>query len=1058
MTKFFYKYFLVFLFYSFTSLYAQDQFSLRSQFNGSYDFTAIGNTLNLASNADDPANPCVISTSSNAALNLGNGQEVAVAYLYWSGSGEGEGNYTIQLNGTPVTADEINISPIEENSTFFYFFGCVADVTGIIQNTGNGTYTVSDFDLTNAIPAYCTNGGNYGGWAIIIVYQESGLPSKQVNVYDGFQVVNINYNTSVSIQLNNLNVTSTQNARLGFVAWDSHKFFSGDESLEVNGIPLSNPPLNPVGNIFNGTNSYTGSDTLWNMDLDYFDISNAINIGDTSATITLSSYLNDYVALQNIVTAIPTELPDASLEILSADLTVPCESDNLDVTVMLSNTNATAPLPAGTPISFFLDDPLGNPVFSASVATSQPLPIDGSLSISLSIPVPPEVSGSTLLTATANLDEFGQNPINENNLLNNSDSLQIDLPGPPPPAFQPEDLSECGEVGTTNFDLWNAMANVDITDLEVTFYLTLAEAENDQADPIPAPENFAPTNNEQTIFVRLTNDDGCFTIGSFSIELLELPTVNQPSPLVHCESGPPMGIEEFPIFDKIGEITGGNSNYSVAFFETENLAENGDPNDALSSPFENTQPYSQSIFAHVETAEACHKIVPLELLVENLEAAQDSVTFDDCGENGTADFNLTGLTPEILNILQLQGLELYFFETQTDAENGSPEIGGLTNYPVTGTATLWLRAENVEGCFALAQLILEVDEKPIIENQPENMVQCIEGENPVFELVQQNETVDPQGLFEVNYYASQTDFQNQNPIGNPTSFSPEDLPKTIFVALTDPETDCISDLTSFELRAAERPEIDFSDFQQQVICVDPETGEALPGEIPIVLDTGLSAETYQFTWQQNGETLNFNGPALEIDSIGTYSVMVNPLEGPACPSTASVSIDQSSAPLFELQQPGGFGENPVIEIFNIQGYGSYEFSIDGTNFEPATSDHLIFQNIPDGEITVIGRDLNGCGQTIKSTIILSYPKFFTPNGDGINDIWGIQSLIGRQGVVIHIFDRYGKLLNIIESTGLGWNGTYNGKEMPSNEYWFKIKYPLESGEIKIFAGSFSLIR
>lgn len=75
-----------------------------------------------------------------------------------------------------------------------------------------------------------------------------------------------------------------------------------------------------------------------------------------------------------------------------------------------------------------------------------------------------------------------------------------------------------------------------------------------------------------------------------------------------------------------------------------------------------------------------------------------------------------------------------FFETQTDAENGSPEIGGPANYPVTETAILWVRAENAEGCFALAQLILEVDEKPIIANQPGDMVQCIENESPVFDL------------------------------------------------------------------------------------------------------------------------------------------------------------------------------------------------------------------------------------------------------------------------------------------------------------------------------------
>ncbi|WP_373518854.1 T9SS type B sorting domain-containing protein [Pricia sp.] len=37
---------------------------------------------------------------------------------------------------------------------------------------------------------------------------------------------------------------------------------------------------------------------------------------------------------------------------------------------------------------------------------------------------------------------------------------------------------------------------------------------------------------------------------------------------------------------------------------------------------------------------------------------------------------------------------------------------------------------------------------------------------------------------------------------------------------------------------------------------------------------------------------------------------------------------------------------------------------------------------------------------------------------------------------IFIFDRYGNLLGQIESRGLGWDGTYNGKSMPSSDYWF----------------------
>jgi hypothetical protein len=59
----------------------------------------------------------------------------------------------------------------------------------------------------------------------------------------------------INITLNSLNVIDNEDARIGFVAWEGDQFISVNETLRVNGNPLSNPPLNPVNNAFNGTNS-----------------------------------------------------------------------------------------------------------------------------------------------------------------------------------------------------------------------------------------------------------------------------------------------------------------------------------------------------------------------------------------------------------------------------------------------------------------------------------------------------------------------------------------------------------------------------------------------------------------------------------------------------------------------------------------------------------------------------------------------------------------------------------------------------------------------------------
>ena len=87
---------------------------------------------------------------------------------------------------------------------------------------------------------------------------------------------------------------------------------------------------------------------------------------------------------------------------------------------------------------------------------------------------------------------------------------------------------------------------------------------------------------------------------------------------------------------------------------------------------------------------------------------------------------------------------------------------------------------------------------------------------------------------------------------------------------------------------------------------------------------------------------------------------------------------------------------------------------------------------------------------------LSYPKFFTPNGDNYNDTWQIKNLDkkGLENSKINIFDRFGKLIKQITADGIGWNGTYNGNQLASTDYWFVLE--LTNG--KTVKGHFSLKR
>lgn len=123
-----------------------------------------------------------------------------------------------------------------------------------------------------------------------------------------------------------------------------------------------------------------------------------------------------------------------------------------------------------------------------------------------------------------------------------------------------------------------------------------------------------------------------------------------------------------------------------------------------------------------------------------------------------------------------------------------------------------------------------------------------------------------------------------------------------------------------------------------------------------------------------------------------------------------------------------------IEIL-INGNSEYEYALNGGAFQ----DEAIFNDIPPGLNSIIINDKNGCGTTEDEFLMVAYPKFFTPNGDGINETWNIRGIETLGNPMVFIFDRYGKLLKQLDAN-TAWDGTYNGSLMPSTDYWFRFEY------------------
>ena len=149
-----------------------------------------------------------------------------------------------------------------------------------------------------------------------------------------------------------------------------------------------------------------------------------------------------------------------------------------------------------------------------------------------------------------------------------------------------------------------------------------------------------------------------------------------------------------------------------------------------------------------------------------------------------------------------------------------------------------------------------------------------------------------------------------------------------------------------------------------------------------------------------------------------------------------------------------FDSNQVISVSATGGSEDYEYQLDGGVWQSNST----FEYVTGcEEHTVAVRDALGCSTIPEKTVmIMEYPKFFTPNGDGYNDTWNIKCLKNNSLAEIFIFDRFGKLLLEFRPSQDHWDGTFNGQLLAGGDYWFLVSYLNSSGIKTQFRSHFSL--
>lgn len=418
-----------------------------------------------------------------------------------------------------------------------------------------------------------------------------------------------------------------------------------------------------------------------------------------------------------------------------------------------------------------------------------------------------------------------------------------------------------------------------------------------------------------------------------------------------------------------------------------------------------------------------------EILLSNTSLSQcddnaDGVTvFDLTKADNIIKNNNTTLSPVV------------YYETLANAQgkiNPIQNPATYTNKPVN--PTLFARVTNTFNCVNYAQLNLVIANNSIA---PQNPVLTCDGDATQDGLYQfdLNAQVTPQVLtglpagMIVEYYLLPTDAVSQkNPL--PTIFKNTTANQQLIYARIANGADCYGIIPiTLVINTFSPP--NFQD-ETAALCIGSST--------TLSVATGFSS----YLWN-SGETTN----SIIVTDSGDYSVKVTDTNG--CEKTKKFTVNSSGAATITGASVNDFAGNENSVLIEYTGVGNYEFSLDGSYFQ----DNPLFTRIAPGNYLAYARDKNGCGLSIPFQVyVLDYPRFFTPNSDGYNDVWKIKNLDLFPEAVTMIFNRYGKLLKQLNASSAGWNGKFNNLDLPADDYWFNLNF----GDGKIIKGHFSLKR
>lgn len=538
-----------------------------------------------------------------------------------------------------------------------------------------------------------------------------------------------------------------------------------------------------------------------------------------------------------------------------------------------------------------------------------------------------------------------------------------------------------------------------------------------------------------------------------TISFYETPAYT-PDPIEKCDQNED-GTAIFDLTETIEMILGGanENNFSVSFHPNEEDATNNDNAIISATSYEN-QSLTETLYVRVEEAvKGCFNIAPVELILHSLPSWNIPLTLYQCDDDtdGISLFNLSEIESEFTNT---NSLDFTYYTSEIGAEEAlaSALIVNTESFSNSELNTVFFRATNALGCYKVGQIELVVTVSQIPEDYLITLDACDIGSSSEFEtadfsLEETKNTIlslfpTTQNL-EVSFYTNEANALMEHNAVNSENYQNISNPQTLFVRIDNKiNNSCFALSKHVKLMVNPLPQFELEAIQ--ILCIDEASKT-------VYIENANAEYTYEW-FNENNNTIGY-GDSIDLQDSGTYYVVGSNTETEC---TLTKSYDLATSDIASIDEIKISSEmNGATVSVDANGVGNYEYSLDGVNYQDAA----VFENVSGGNYTLYVNDINGCGEVSINICVPGFPKFFTPNADSINDYWqlsGITNNCPNIAGTIQIFDRYGSLLTQFNTSDTGWDGTFNGINMPASDYWFSVHFTDSSQ--KDLNSHFSLIR